>query len=285
MSRMRVITLLFLAVAITGAQAQQRPLDQAAEGLHQLFNGKDLSGWRGRSRTTIRSSEAKLTPAERTAKQAAWNAERDLHWRVDTAKGEIVSDGKSPHLATDKDYGDFEMHVDWLMVSAERRLRHLPARHPAGADLGPGQPARAAETAPTEGSGALWNNNPDNPGKWPLVKADNPVGQWNTFKIRMVGDEVWIWLNDKLTVDGQVLDNFFDRRRNRCPRAGRSSCRRTARRSGSATSTSARSARPRPRRPRRNRLISINSQAPNFQLPTSTYMVSQWSAGSAFFRA
>ena len=25
----------------------------------------------------------------------------------------------------------------------------------------------------------------------------------------MVGDKVWIWLNDKLTVDGQVMDNYF----------------------------------------------------------------------------
>ena len=27
----------------------------------------------------------------------------------------------------------------------------------------------------------------------------------------MVGTRVWIWLNEKLTVDGQVLDNYFDR--------------------------------------------------------------------------
>ena len=27
----------------------------------------------------------------------------------------------------------------------------------------------------------------------------------------MIGPRVWVWLNDKATVDGQVLDNFFDR--------------------------------------------------------------------------
>jgi hypothetical protein len=43
------------------------------------------------------------------------------------------------------------------------------------------------------------------------VKADNPVGEWNTFHIKMVGPRVSVWLNDKLTVDNQVLDNFFDR--------------------------------------------------------------------------
>ena len=28
----------------------------------------------------------------------------------------------------------------------------------------------------------------------------------------MIGTRVWVWLNDKLTVDGQVLDNYFDRK-------------------------------------------------------------------------
>ena len=70
---------------------------------------------------------------------------------------------------------------------------------------------REVKNGAAKGSGALWNNNPDNPGKWPLVKADNPVGEWNTFSIRMVGSRVWVWLNDKATVEGQVLDNFFDR--------------------------------------------------------------------------
>ena len=44
------------------------------------------------------------------------------------------------------------------------------------------------------------------------MKADNPVGQWNNLKIRMIGDKVWVWLNDKLTFDGQLLDNYFSPR-------------------------------------------------------------------------
>ena len=28
----------------------------------------------------------------------------------------------------------------------------------------------------------------------------------------MIGTRVWVWFNDKLTVDGQVLDNYFDRK-------------------------------------------------------------------------
>ena len=36
----------------------------------------------------------------------------------------------------------------------------------------------------------------------PRVNADNPVGQWNRFKIRMQGEVLNVWLNDK-----QVLVN------------------------------------------------------------------------------
>jgi hypothetical protein len=44
------------------------------------------------------------------------------------------------------------------------------------------------------------------------VKADNPIGEWNTMTITMVGTRVWVTLNGKPTVVGQVLDNFFDRK-------------------------------------------------------------------------
>src|SRR5205823_543969 len=69
-----------------------------------------------------------------------------------------------------------------------------------------------------KGSGALWNNNNDNPGKWPLTRADNPIGQWNTFRIKMIGSRVWVWLNGKPTVEGQILDNYFDRAKPVLPR-------------------------------------------------------------------
>src|ERR1700749_4917794 len=66
-------------------------------GFQSLFDGKDLSGWRGRPGGGGVFSpyvEAKFTAEERAAKQAEWNADRDLHWHADAAKNEIVSDGK-----------------------------------------------------------------------------------------------------------------------------------------------------------------------------------------------
>ena len=190
--------------------AQTRPANQPPAGFTSLFNGRDLTGWRGREPNYSPYEQAKLTAQELAAKQSAWNAERDLHWRVDVAKGEIVSDGNSPHLATTKDYGDFELWVDWLMVSPNGDSGIYLRSYPQVQIWDPANP-REVRNGAEKGSGGLWNNNADNPGKWPLVKADNPVGQWNTLRVRMVGSKVWVWLNDKATVEGQVLDNYFNR--------------------------------------------------------------------------
>jgi hypothetical protein len=204
------IVSLVLACAVTVTHAQDKKHNKPPKGFTALFDGKDLKGWRGRQPNYSPVEEAKLTPEERAKKQAEWNAERDKHWRVDTAKGEIVSDGQSPHLATARNYGDFELYVDWLMVNHNGDSGVYLRGTPQVQVWDPDNPREVRNGAP-KGSGALWNNGNDNPGKWPLVKADHPVGEWNTFHIRMVGPKVWVWLNDKLTVDGQVLDNFFDR--------------------------------------------------------------------------
>ena len=202
----RSVFVLALALLVAAPAAAQTP----PAGFTSLFNGKDLSGWRGRQPNYNPVEESKLTPEALAEKQAKWNADRDAHWRVDTAKKEIVSDGESPHLATMKDYGDFEFHVDWLMVSANGDsgiyLRGIPQ-----VQIWDPSNARELRNGADKGSGALWNNRPDSPGKFPLVKADKPIGEWNNLKIRMVGEKVWIWLNDQLTVDGQVMHNYFDK--------------------------------------------------------------------------
>src|SRR5687767_15176089 len=90
----------------------------APRGFTNLFNGRDLTGWRGRpggGGVFSPYTEAAFTPEERAAKRAEWNADRDKHWSVDTATGELVSDGEGVHLATEKAYGDFEFKVDWKL--------------------------------------------------------------------------------------------------------------------------------------------------------------------------
>jgi len=53
-------------------------------------------------------------------------------------------------------------------------------------------------------------NNQKHPSK-PLVLADNAIGDWNTFRIKMVGELVTVFLNGILVVDNVVMENYWDR--------------------------------------------------------------------------
>jgi hypothetical protein len=44
------------------------------------------------------------------------------------------------------------------------------------------------------------------------VKADKPFGEWNHFRILMVGSRVSIWLNEKMVVDHAILENYYDKK-------------------------------------------------------------------------
>ena len=199
------------------ATAEDKPaVNTPPPGFTAIFNGKDLTGWHGRQGDLSVYVEQKFTKEEHEVKQAAWDADKEKHWRVDADKGEIVSDGKGVFLATTKHYGNFEMYVDWLMVSHNGDSGIYLRDFPQVQIWDPENPREVGNGA-QKGSGALWNNNADNPGKWPLVKADKPIGQWNTFHIKMIDDKVWVWFNDQLTVDGQTLDNIYDRKQKILP--------------------------------------------------------------------
>src|SRR6266478_2887668 len=71
---------ILIAIGVPPAFPQGQPLNRAPAGFVSLFNGKDLSGWRGRQGTYSPHAEALLSKEELTAKQIQWNAERDLHW-------------------------------------------------------------------------------------------------------------------------------------------------------------------------------------------------------------
>jgi hypothetical protein len=204
---------LFAAAFLLMFSAAQPASAQPPAGFTSLFEGKDLHGWRGRPGGGGVFSpyvEAKFTPEERAVKQAEWNADRDLHWHADPASGELVSDGKGVHLATEKAYGNFEFRVDWKLTQTCGDSGVYLRDYPQVQIWDPACP-REQRNGAGKGSGGLWNNNADNPGKWPLVKADNPIGQWNSLTIKMAGTRVWVKLNGKDVVVGQVLDNFFDR--------------------------------------------------------------------------
>lgn len=166
------------------------------KGFVAIFNGKDLTGWKGLvSPDKGPPGRAALTPAQLAEAQAAADRQMREHWRVEN--GALVYDGKGQSLCTAKDYGDFELLVDWKI-------------HPGG-DSGiylRGTPQVQIWDRP-EGSGGLFNNQ-KNPSQ-PLKKADRPPGEWNRFRILMVGDKVHVYLNNELVVRATVMENYWER--------------------------------------------------------------------------
>src|SRR5438874_13194979 len=116
MHRMMAVVGILVAVICVSARAEERPLNKAPQGFTNLFDGKDLSGWRGRQQDYSPYDEARLSREQLAAKQGEWDADLAKHWRVDAGKGEIVSDGHGVYLTTGRDYGECEFYVDWLLV-------------------------------------------------------------------------------------------------------------------------------------------------------------------------
>ncbi len=175
------------------------------EGFVSLFNGKDLTGWKGLVQNPI--ARAKMKPAQLAKEQAKADENMRRDWKVED--GLLVFEGSGyDNLCTEKQYGDFEMYVDWMLdpagpeADAGIYLRGTPqvqiwdtSRVNVGAQVG---------------SGGLYNNqvNESKPSK----VADNKLGEWNSFYIKMVGDRVTVVLNGEKVVDDVILENYWDRK-------------------------------------------------------------------------
>lgn len=175
---------------------EQGPHNTPPAGFTALFNGKDLTGWKGLVANPPK--RAAMTQEKLASEQAKADERMRQHWNI--VDGVLVFDGKGKALCTAKDYKDFEMYVDWKIHK--------------GGDSGiylRGSPqVQIWDTARwPEGSGGLFNNK-KNP-RSPLECADNPVMQWNRFRIKMVGERVWVWLNGVKVVDNTIMENYWER--------------------------------------------------------------------------
>lgn len=217
MKQTLTLTLILAAATLCSAADNTPP-----EGFTPLFNGKDLSGWYGWG-TQDPTDLAKMTPEEQAVYKkksldgglvdAKGNDKGDnvnAHWSVQN--GELVNDGKGLYLTTDKDYGDFELMVDYKMLplgDSGIYLRGIPQVQIWDFTE---KDEKAVALGKPFGSGGLWNNkNPE--GKNPLKLMDKPLGEWNTFLIRMIGERVTVTFNGEVVVKNEVLENFFANRK------------------------------------------------------------------------
>ncbi|MBI2431470.1 MAG: DUF1080 domain-containing protein [Candidatus Hydrogenedentes bacterium] len=165
------------------------------KGFVSLFNGHDLKGWKGLVGDPKKRAE--MNAEQMKAAQAEADALMNQHWSVQD--GVLFFDGNGSHLCTNRDYGDFEMLVDWKIEKGGDSGLYL---------RGTPQVQIWDPNDRPEGSGGLYNNK--NHPKNPLLCADHQPGEWNQFRIQMIGDKVTVYLNDQLIVDNVVLENYWE---------------------------------------------------------------------------
>lgn len=187
------------------AQAWLTAVNKDAEGFVCLFNGKDLSGWKGLVENPI--ARAKMSSKDLNEAQQKADELMRRDWIVEDGNLVYIGNGWD-NICTVNKYADFELLVDW-------RLDTNGKEPDAGVYLR-GAPQvqiwdiRRTNVGAQVGSGGLYNNKV-NPSV-PTSVEDNKLGEWNTFRIIMRGEKVTVWLNGVMVVDNVVLENYWDRK-------------------------------------------------------------------------
>ena len=114
------------------------------------------------------TNRAQMSAAELAAGQANADTRMRAHWHVQGSQ--LVYDGKGDNLSTTRNCGDFELLADWKIA-------------PGG-----------------EGGICLRGV--------PLIFAGPPDGNWNRYRILVVGDKAHVFLNGQLTVRDATLKNI-----------------------------------------------------------------------------
>jgi hypothetical protein len=195
-----------LAVTVIAASAQIAP-----PGFTSLFNGKDFTGWK--------------VPAGDNG-----------HWRI--VEGVIDYDARSEaagdkSLWSEREFGDFELLVDWRLKEAPYLNPNVPIILPDGTHKKGPDGKEFVMTVPDADSGIylrgqgrsqvnIWNwpigsgevygyrMDPKQPaavraGVTPRTNADRHVGEWNTFHITVRGDRLTVVLNGTRVLDNAQL--------------------------------------------------------------------------------
>jgi len=178
-------------------------------GFVSLFNGRDFTGW-------------KVPEGD------------NGHWKI--INGVIDYDARSEatdkNLWSEKEYKDFILKIDWR-IKETTGLYPVPTilpdgsekKGPDGKDIVTPMPnadsgiyLRGSSKSQVNifcwpiGSGEVYGYRRDKSmppevraGVTPKMKADNPVGEWNTFEITMKGDRLTVVLNGKTVIKNAQL--------------------------------------------------------------------------------
>ena len=158
---------------------------EVPEGFESLFNGKDLTGWQVNQGGNIK----------------VWGAENGILY---------VNGSGGGWLMTDKEYGDFELRVEFKIppkgnsgVALRSPLKGDPAY--AGMEIqildNQWYQENYKGLKPTQHTGSIYGVVP------PSKDVTKPVGEWNKYRITAKGRQVTIELNGTKIVDADLDDH------------------------------------------------------------------------------
>lgn len=135
-----------------------------------LFNGKDLSGWHG------------LVP------------NLALGWAL--KDGAMANVAGANNLVSDQAFWNFKLHVEYRVGKDSNSGIGLRGRYEVQILEDYGKPPNK------HSNGALYSR------VAPAVNASKPVGEWQTYDIRLVGQQVTVVLNDQKIIDKQEIEGL-----------------------------------------------------------------------------
>jgi hypothetical protein len=172
MSCHRLLTLAVLLFASISSFAADK---EKEDGFTSLFNGKDFTGWRFSGGKDDDAREAE-------------------NWKVKDGVI-LVTGGSAPHLATVKEYADFELRLEW---------RALRDKYNSGLFIRSGRKVNANQINLAKGSeGAFIGGKATGAKKVPDLQK--PAGEWNEWRVLAQGDKLTFWCNGKLAWEATGL--------------------------------------------------------------------------------
>ena len=160
------------------ARAQQVSAEEARDGFVSLFNGKDFSGWRFGETTPT----PEILPP---------------NWKVEDGVIKL-SGGNSPHLASQAEYGDFDVRLQW---------RAMREKYNSGVFIRSGRNVKDNQINLSQSAvGKLMSGAQ---GGDPVPSLQKPVGEWNDWRVLAVGDHITFWCNGQRAWE---VRGFKDRR-------------------------------------------------------------------------
>lgn len=165
-----VTAFVFVGFAFSALGGEEELWKPQGEGWIQLFNGKDLTGWKFRGGTNT-----------------SWEVQDGVLANLREKDGQKR---RGVDIYTEQTFRDFQLHIEFKVPKGGNSGVYLRGRKEIQVldsygkeKVGPG------DCGGLYGKGA------------PLVNACKPAGEWNSFDVTIVGDVITVYLNGKLIQD------------------------------------------------------------------------------------